>query len=88
MSVGKEIHSYTAERVVLTSPKPLNEVLVALDEELNKANAGTAILQVLTTAKTKDEIDKGLGALAEGKRDFLYVALEISSITSHSFSYL
>ena len=82
MSVGKAVHSYTAQRVILSSPKPISEVIAALDEELNKANSGLAVLRVLATAQTKDDVDKGIGAMTEGKRDFMYVANNISSIAS------
>ena len=71
MSVQKEVIKYTATRMVFSSSKPLPEVIAALEEELNKEKAGMGVLQLLGTAKDREEIERGLGSLLEGKRDFL-----------------
>lgn len=64
--------------MVLTSPKPFSKVLAALDAEVNKENPH--IKQILNGSKSKEEIEQGVGALTDsGKRNFMYVASELSS---------
>lgn len=71
--VQKTVVPYTAQRVTLTSSKPLHATLAALYEELNKDKAGLAMRKLLGEATSKEEIDRKVGELTEGKRDFVYV---------------
>ena len=77
--VKKSVTSYTAQRVILTSAKPLKETLSLLDEELNREKAGLGVLfKVLGEVKTKEDVERSIGSLTEGKRDFMYADLVIS----------
>ena len=72
-SVVKDVRPYTAQRVMLTSPQSLKATLDALQDELNEKKSGLALFKLLATAKSKEELDRGIGAMTEGKRDFMYV---------------
>lgn len=67
MSVNKEVHVYTAKRVVLSSSRPIRQVVSALREELNDAKA-SQIHVLLATAKDRSEMERGMAELTEGKR--------------------
>lgn len=71
MEVAKNIRTYNAQRVLLTSPKPLKEVMKALGEELNMNNTGQELARRLSSAHSKEELEGVINSLTEGKRDFL-----------------
>ena len=74
--VKKDVAQYTAQRVTLTSDKPFQKTMAALAQELNQDKAGPTLFNVLRTSSTKEEFDKGLGAITEnGKHDFVCVSL-------------
>ncbi|KAH8102074.1 TT1751-like protein [Cristinia sonorae] len=73
-TITKTLVPYSAQRVVITSPKPIKDVLDALDKEVNKEGAGVNIMRLLATAQSKEEIEKGMKELTEGKRDFVLFA--------------
>lgn len=74
--VKKDVVQYTALRVTLTSDQPFQETLAALAQELNQDKAGVSLINVLRTSSSKEEFDKGVGAITEnGKHDFLCVNL-------------
>ncbi|GJE91508.1 DUF302 domain-containing protein [Phanerochaete sordida] len=78
MSVGKEVHSYTAQRVVLSSAKPFAATLAALDTAVNRA--GPHVKDVLAGAKSKAAIDAGMAALTDsGARNFVFFSAEFHS---------
>ena len=75
MSINKQTFEYTVRHIVLSSPKPVKAVISALEHELNAEKAlAVGVMQMLATAKTREDIETGIGALTEGKRDFLYVS--------------
>lgn len=69
--INKEAFDYTVRQVVLSSPKPVKAVIAALESELNAEKAGVGLAQVFATAKSREDLENGIGALTEGKRDFL-----------------
>ncbi len=72
----KDVLSYTAQRVTFASPKPFKDVIAALDKELNASGAGIAVMQMLATAQSREEIEKGMNEMTDnGKRDFVYVSI-------------
>jgi hypothetical protein len=71
MEVTISTHTYSAQRVILTSSKQLPGVLDTLEKELNKENAGASVLKLITSANNKEELEDGVGILTEAKRDFL-----------------
>ena len=72
--ITKDVLSYSTQRVTFTSPKPLKDVLVALDRELNSAGAGVAVMKMLATAQNREDIEKGMDSMTDnGKLDFVYV---------------
>jgi hypothetical protein len=74
-AVTKHTYTYHAQRVVLSSPKPLKAVISALHAELNAEKAGMTLMRILATAKTREDLEKGVNGLTEGKRDFLCVVI-------------
>ena len=76
-TVKRTLAPYTAQRVTLTSTKPLKQTLEALYEELNKDKAGLALLKMMATVKTKQDVVSGIDALTEGKRDFMWVSYRV-----------
>lgn len=70
MSVNKEVLSYTAKRITLSSSKPIKQVVAALQEELNAPKAGQ-VIGMLAAAGDKAEIEKGMSELTEDKRTFV-----------------
>lgn len=87
MSVTKQTIPYTTQRVILTSPKPLADVTNALHYELNAAKAGLLLMQTLANAKSRDDLEKGIAAITEGKRDFLYVLAKAPVSPSEALTY-
>ncbi|EKM53493.1 uncharacterized protein PHACADRAFT_259909 [Phanerochaete carnosa HHB-10118-sp] len=78
LTVSSESHSYTAQRVILTSSKPFDKVIAALDEETNRA--GPHVGEVLGSAKSKEEIEQGMSALTDsGKRTFVFFSAQFHS---------
>lgn len=73
MSVTKQTLTYTTQRVIVSSPKPIKAVIVALSNELNVEKAGFNLMQQLAAARTRGELEKAINGMTEGKRDFLYV---------------
>ncbi|KAI0078083.1 TT1751-like protein [Panus rudis PR-1116 ss-1] len=73
-TITKDVLAYTAQRVTLSSKKPIQETLAAVDAELNKVGAGIEIMKILATAQNKEDIEKGMEKLTEGKRDFVFFA--------------
>ena len=73
MAVTTDLITYTARRVVLTSPKPIDEVLAVLNQELNKEKEGQ-VGAVLMAAQSREEIDRKFAELYECGRTFVYVA--------------
>ena len=70
MSVSKERQPYATERIILSSTKPIERVVAALQEEMNGAKAGQ-IGVLLANAKDRAEIEKGMAELTEDKRLFV-----------------
>ncbi|CAL1710118.1 unnamed protein product [Somion occarium] len=70
--ITKDIISFTAQRVILTSSKPFKDVVAALDQELNKAGAGMEIVKLLHGAKSRQDLEEGVQNMSEGTRDFVY----------------
>ena len=77
--VKKDVTTYQAQRVTLTSPEPLKATLAALMDELNKDKAGMVVFEIMAKSRSKEEIERRIGELTEGKRDFLYVEQTLSS---------
>lgn len=72
MSVSKDIVSYATKRYIFSSPKPVREVVAAMEHWLNKEKAGdNYVWNLLLTAKDKGEIESGIAALKEGDRPFV-----------------
>ncbi|KAI0697435.1 hypothetical protein BC835DRAFT_1413671 [Cytidiella melzeri] len=74
MSVTKQTYGHHVQRIVLSSQRPFEAVISALNTELNKDNASPSISRVLARAKTRAELEQGVRALTEGKRDFVLFA--------------
>ena len=72
MSVNKHVQAYTAKRVVLSSPRPIEQVVADIHEATNKEKEGHVAV-LLATAKDREGIERGMDALTEGKRSFLFV---------------
>ena len=71
-TVKKDVLSRPVQRITLTSAQPLKATLEALHDELNVDKAGgPEIFKLMRTATSKEEIDEGIGAMTEGKRDFM-----------------
>lgn len=70
MSVNKNVETYAAKRVVLSSPRPIDEVVAALYEATNKKKEGQ-VARLLATSKNREELECGMAELTEGKRDFV-----------------
>ena len=68
--MNKTVHSYTAKRITLTSPRPIKQVVAALQEELNGVNA-SQIHVLLATAKNRAELEQGMAKQTEGKRQLV-----------------
>ncbi len=77
--IKKNVTTYQAQRVTLTSPEPLKATLAALMEELNKDKAGLVVFEIMAKSRTKEEIETRMGELTEGKRDFVYAGRPSSS---------
>lgn len=70
MSVSKEVLAYTAKRVILSSSKPVKQVIADLNEELNGPKAAQ-IRAMLDNAKDREQIDKGMAELTNSNRPFV-----------------
>ena len=79
-AVQKDVISRSVQRVTLTSAQPLKVTLEVLHDELNIDKAGPRVFSLLETATSKEEIEKGMGAITEGTRDFVYVHLFHGSV--------
>ena len=70
----KELATYTARRIVLSSPKPVSEVLEVLHKELKKDKEGL-VAEILLTSKDRAEVDSRMNELYDGgERTFTYVS--------------
>ncbi|EKM53667.1 uncharacterized protein PHACADRAFT_260145 [Phanerochaete carnosa HHB-10118-sp] len=78
LAVSSESHSYTAERITLVSSKPFDKVIESLDEETNRA--GPHVEEILGSAKSKEEIERGMSALTDSdKRSFVFFSEQFHS---------
>ncbi|KAI0324543.1 TT1751-like protein [Cubamyces sp. BRFM 1775] len=71
--MAKSIVEYTARRIIYDTPLPFAEVATRLEAQLNKPSGGKELFHVLGSAKTKDELESGIKALADG-HDFIFFA--------------
>ncbi|KAG5727307.1 hypothetical protein E4T56_gene11197 [Termitomyces sp. T112] len=70
-SMKKTTAAFTAQLVTYETTLPFKEVIARLDAEVNKSEAGGALMMKVMAAKTKKEIVDGItGALAD--KDFVY----------------
>ncbi|KAI0357709.1 TT1751-like protein [Trametes cingulata] len=69
--MSKRVVEYTGRRIIYETPLPFAEVAARLERELNKPAGGAAVSRVLGSAKTRDELERGVEALTHG-RDFVY----------------
>ncbi|KAI0658053.1 TT1751-like protein [Cubamyces menziesii] len=71
--MAKSIVEYTARRITYDTPLPFAEVATRLEAQLNKPSGGAKLFHLLGTAKTKDELEDGIKAIANG-RNFIFFA--------------
>ncbi|KAH9903263.1 TT1751-like protein [Cubamyces lactineus] len=71
--MAKSIVEYTARRITYDTPLPFAEVAARLEAQLNKPSGGAKIFHLLGAAKTKDELENGIRAMADG-RNFIFFA--------------
>ena len=69
--MAKSIVEYTARRITYDTPLPFAEVATRLEAQLNKPSGGAKLFHLLGTAKTKDELEDGINAIADG-HNFMY----------------
>ncbi|OSD01013.1 TT1751-like protein [Trametes coccinea BRFM310] len=62
---------YICRRITYHTPLPFAEVSTRLEKALNKSNAGQNLPRVISTAKTKQDIENGLQPIIDG-HDFVY----------------
>ncbi|KAI0693876.1 hypothetical protein BC835DRAFT_1415633 [Cytidiella melzeri] len=72
MPVDIQAVPYTAQRLTLSSSKPLDAVLTALRDELNADRAGSNLLLKIKDIKSAEELHAFVSTMTEGKRDFVY----------------
>lgn len=70
-AVTKVIQPYTAQRITLTSSKPVKEVLALLDLEVNRKGTGLQVLKLLSTVENRKELEEGMHKMTEGTREFV-----------------
>lgn len=64
------IHEFTARRLVWDTPLAVDVVIARLNEELNKEKGGLKMIQLLRTAKNREELEQGVQEMSGGK-DFV-----------------
>ncbi|TBU30425.1 hypothetical protein BD311DRAFT_659279 [Dichomitus squalens] len=64
---------FTSRRITYDTPLPIAEVIARLDKEVNKAGGGPEVTRLLSTAKTRAELESGMDNLV-GDRNFVYFA--------------
>lgn len=77
--VSKTVVPFTAERVTLSSTKPAKDVLAALDAEVRN-DKDNNVVQMIFSARNKDQLEQGMGNLTDGKRDFMFVSTASSDV--------
>lgn len=69
--VNTHITPYMAQRVALSSSKPIKEVCAALDAEVNRAGGGPSVFKLLAGVQSRKDLEDGMQQISEG-RDFVY----------------
>ena len=82
--MSKSIIEFTGRRIIYDTTLPIAEVSARLDKELNKAGAGPAVLRLLSTVKTRTELEDGMNTLSQG-RDFAYAFLQPLLPDAHAY---
>ena len=71
-TVAKDVHDYASQRIVLSSPKPFEEVIVAIDKAMNREKAENVVWPLLDHVKSREEFVQGLDDVLDfGERDFV-----------------
>ncbi|KAG5343077.1 hypothetical protein C0989_000067 [Termitomyces sp. Mn162] len=79
----KTTAAFTAQLVTYETTLPFKEVIARLDAEVNKSEAGGALMMKVMAAKTKKEIVDGItGALAD--KDFVWVLFTVCQSNSET----
>ena len=65
--MSKTTHDVQAKRVIFDSSLSFDEVTARLDQELSRDKAGPKVFELLRTATSRDELERGLQEITGGK---------------------
>ena len=69
-TMSRTIHDVQAKRIIFSTSLSFDEVTTRLDQELSRDKAGPKVFELLRTATSREELERGLQEMSGGK-DFV-----------------
>ena len=73
ITMSKSVVEFTGRRITYDTPLPIVEVIARLDKAVNKAGGGPEVFRLLSTVKTRAELESGMNAIV-GDSDFVWAS--------------